>query len=140
VIARTVAEFIAAAWPQPLHCAVFDRVPQRAERFAAAVTEAHGWRAHLAADASDAIGSARLVVLATTAISPHLTVRFGPGQVVLNLSLRDIDPEVMFAADNIVDDVDHCLTASTSPHLTELRYGTRSFVNGTLAGVLRGEV
>jgi ornithine cyclodeaminase/alanine dehydrogenase-like protein (mu-crystallin family) len=41
---------------------------------------------------------------------------------------------------NIVDDVDHCLKADTSPHLAEQLAGTRSFLHGTLADVMTGRV
>ncbi|MBB5932478.1 2,3-diaminopropionate biosynthesis protein SbnB [Streptomyces echinatus] len=83
-----------------------------------------------------------LVLLATTAPSPYVPAghRFRAGQLVLNISLRDLAPETLLAADNILDDVEHCLKADTSPHLAEQLTGGREFVTGTLAGVLRGEV
>ncbi|MER5546356.1 2,3-diaminopropionate biosynthesis protein SbnB [Streptomyces sp. NPDC002589] len=83
-----------------------------------------------------------LVLLATTAPSPYVPAghRFRAGQLVLNISLRDLAPETLLAADNILDDVEHCLKANTSPHLAEQLTGGRDFVTGTLAGVLRGEV
>lgn len=37
-----------------------------------------------------------------------------------------------------MDDVEHCLTADTSPHLAEQRTGTRDFLAGTLKDVLTG--
>jgi N-[(2S)-2-amino-2-carboxyethyl]-L-glutamate dehydrogenase len=40
----------------------------------------------------------------------------------------------------VVDDVDHCLKAGTSPHLAEQLSGGREFVTGTLGGVLAGDV
>jgi len=52
------------------------------------------------------------------------------------VSLRDIGPDVLIKCTNIVDDIDHCLTAQTSVHLTEQRFGTRDFIDGTLADVL----
>lgn len=85
---------------------------------------------------------ADIVVFATTAATPYVVppMGFKPGQVILNISLRDIAPELILEAENICDDVDHCLKANTSPHLAEQRSGNRSFINGTLAGVIRGDV
>lgn len=77
---------------------------------------------------------ADLVVLATTASSPWVPVDtpLRPGQVLLNVSLRDLPPEMLLRANNIVDDVDHCPKARTSPHLAEQLTGGREFVTGTL--------
>ena len=82
------------------------------------------------------------MVLATTASTPYITETdtFKPGQLILNISLRDIAPELVMAANNVVDDVEHCMKANTSPHLAEQKYQTRSFVNGTLAQVITGGV
>jgi ornithine cyclodeaminase len=43
---------------------------------------------------------------------------------------------VILASQNIVDDVDHCLKAGTSLHLTETAMGNRDFISGTLVDVL----
>jgi 2,3-diaminopropionate biosynthesis protein SbnB len=85
--------------------------------------------------------AADLVIFATTAGEPYVKApsAFRPGQVVLNISLRDIAPELLLAADNLCDDVEHCMKANTSPHLTEQLSGNRAFMNGTLAGLIRGE-
>jgi ornithine cyclodeaminase len=56
------------------------------------------------------------------------------------VSLRDLAPEVLLTATNLVDDVEHCLKAGTSPHLTEQRTGNRDFLAGTLADVMTGRV
>ena len=45
-------------------------------------------------------------------------------------------PNVILASQNIVDDVDHCLKAKTSLHLTEMETGNRDFVSGSLVDVL----
>jgi N-[(2S)-2-amino-2-carboxyethyl]-L-glutamate dehydrogenase len=60
--------------------------------------------------------------------------------VVLHISLRDLAPEILLGATNIVDDVEHCLKADTSPHLVEQRIGSRDFLAGTLIDVLTGRV
>jgi ornithine cyclodeaminase len=83
-----------------------------------------------------------LVVFATVAAAPYVTDPgwFDHAPVVLHVSLRDLSPEVLLAATNVVDDVDHCLRAQTSPHLTEQLTGNRDFVAGTLADVLDGRL
>ncbi|WP_408005448.1 hypothetical protein [Pseudomonas huanghezhanensis] len=58
---------------------------------------------------------------------------FAPGQIILNVSLRDISPDIIWQAFNVFDDVEHCMKANTSPQLAEQKYGDRSFVHGTLA-------
>ncbi|MEV5202847.1 2,3-diaminopropionate biosynthesis protein SbnB [Streptomyces sp. NPDC053720] len=135
VIAREICHYLAAATTAPpvVHC--HDLNPLAAERFAAGLP---GGRAADLATACDA----DLVVLATTALRPHLPadLRFRPGQLVLHVSLRDLEPGTLLDAENIVDDVDHCLKQNTSPHLAEQLLGDRSFVTGTLADVLRGDV
>jgi ornithine cyclodeaminase len=55
---------------------------------------------------------------------------------VLHISLRDLSPDIILSAYNIVDDIDHCLKAATSPHLAEQQVGHRDFVAGTLYDVI----
>lgn len=90
----------------------------------------------------DDILAADLVVLATTAAAPYIgpEIAFRPEQTILNISLRDLAPEVLLGVNNVLDDVDHGLKANTSPHLTEKLVGNRDFVSGTLGGLLDGTV
>jgi 2,3-diaminopropionate biosynthesis protein SbnB len=86
--------------------------------------------------------AADVVTFATNAIVPYVLPprSFAPGQIVLNISLRDIAPELVLASQNVFDDVSHCLKANTSPHLAEQMVGHQEFVTGTIAGVIRGDV
>ena len=59
---------------------------------------------------------------------------------MLHLSLRDLAPEILLGSTNIVDDVEHCLKADTSPHLAEQLTGDRDFLAGTLHDVMAGRV
>jgi ornithine cyclodeaminase len=88
------------------------------------------------------IRASDLVVFATVAGQPHVTDPswFDHGPVVLHVSLRDLAPEVLLASTSIVDDVEHCLKADTSPHLTEKLTGNRDFLAGTLGEVMSGRV
>jgi 2,3-diaminopropionate biosynthesis protein SbnB len=88
------------------------------------------------------IRSSDLVVFATVAGRPHVTepAWFDHDPLVLHVSLRDLAPEILLASANIVDDVDHCLQAGTSPHLAEQLSGGRRFLLGTLDDVMAGRV
>jgi N-[(2S)-2-amino-2-carboxyethyl]-L-glutamate dehydrogenase len=93
-------------------------------------------------DAEALIRSSDLVVFATVAGSPHITdvSWFDHNPVVLHVSLRDLAPEILLGSTNIVDDVEHCLKADTSPHLAEQLTGGRDFLHGTLNDVMTGRV
>lgn len=92
------------------------------------------------ASVAETLGGADLVVLATSAGVPYIDdiALFSPGQVALNISLRDLSPDIVLQACNIFDDIEHCMKANTSPHLAEQKSGSRIFAHGTLAGVMRG--
>jgi N-[(2S)-2-amino-2-carboxyethyl]-L-glutamate dehydrogenase len=83
-----------------------------------------------------------LLVFATVAGQPHITnlAWFEHNPLVLHVSLRDLAPEILLASANVVDDVDHCLKANTSPHLAEQLTGRRDFLDGTLDDVMAGRV
>lgn len=92
--------------------------------------------------AEELIRASDLVVFATVAGTPHVhdPAWFAHNPLVLHVSLRDLSPEIILAATNVVDDVEHCLKADTSPHLAEQRVGNRDFIDGTLADVMAGRV
>ncbi|MEU6143958.1 2,3-diaminopropionate biosynthesis protein SbnB [Streptomyces sp. NPDC047081] len=81
-----------------------------------------------------------LIVFATVASEPYIhdPSWFAHHPLVLHVSLRDLDPHILLASANYVDDVEHCLKAQTSPHLAEQLTGGREFLDGTLNDVLTG--
>ena len=93
-------------------------------------------------EAERLIRESDLVVFATVAGRPHVheVGWFEHNPLVLHVSLRDLAPEIVLASCNIVDDVEHCLKADTSPHLAEQLTGRRDFLAGTLADVIAGRV
>jgi ornithine cyclodeaminase/alanine dehydrogenase-like protein (mu-crystallin family) len=93
-------------------------------------------------EAEDLVRNSDLVVFATVAGEPHVTdpTWFDHDPLVLHLSLRDLAPEILLGSTNVVDDVDHCLKADTSPHLVEQLTGDRSFLLGTLDDVMSRRV
>ena len=92
--------------------------------------------------AEELIRSSDLVVIATVAAAPHVTDPswFDHHPVVLHVSLRDLAPEILLTATNIVDDVEHCQKANTSTHLAEQIDRDRDFLDGTLNDVIAGRV
>jgi ornithine cyclodeaminase len=92
--------------------------------------------------AEELIRSSDLVVFATVAAQPHVkeVSWFGHNPLVLHVSLRDLAPQILLGSTNIVDDIEHCLKANTSPHLVEQLTGNRDFLAGTLNDVMAGRV
>jgi 2,3-diaminopropionate biosynthesis protein SbnB len=141
VIARTILEFLHSLDWTVDQFAVFDSVPAYAGKLAHHA-DAIGYRGRVSGTLTEAVTDAELVVLATTAGEPYIvdTSTFRPGQTVLNVSLRDIGPDIIAASHNILDDVEHCLNAGTAPDLAVKKFGHRDFIDGTIAELLLGEV
>jgi N-[(2S)-2-amino-2-carboxyethyl]-L-glutamate dehydrogenase len=137
VISRTILDyFIASEWNvDAISIHDLDAASmQSLKKYA----QSKGLRASTTLSLATCISESDIVVFATNAGTPYVTDEslFRPGQVVLNISLRDLSPEIIVKSFNIFDDVDHCMKANTSPHLAEQMLGNRSFCNGTLADIL----
>lgn len=139
LIARYLHEYLAASGTEFADIGVYDLERSYAEARAAQLRATHP---HVTVHdtAEQLIRGSDLVVLATTAGEPYLheTSWFEHHPLVLNVSLRDLDPDIILGSVNIVDDVEHVLQANTSVHLAEQRTGDRSFLHGTLYDVLTG--
>ncbi|WP_415947322.1 2,3-diaminopropionate biosynthesis protein SbnB [Streptomyces sp. KLOTTS4A1] len=141
LIARYIHAFLAGTGWEFEETGVFDLSRDHAAGFTDYLERAGvpgGITVHDSAE--ELIRSSDLVVFATVAGEPHVEdpAWFDHNPLVLHVSLRDLSPEVVLGATNIVDDVDHCLKANTSLHLAEQRTGNRDFVDGTLYDVLTG--
>ena len=84
------------------------------------------------------IEESELVALTTTVSEPYILnpSLLNKRHTILNVSLRDLSPEIVIRANNVVDDIDHVLNANTSPHLTFNAYKTKDFIQGTLGDYL----
>ncbi|MFI9359966.1 2,3-diaminopropionate biosynthesis protein SbnB [Kitasatospora sp. NPDC053057] len=142
IIARNILEFFGAQEWEIDELVVHDREAKYAQALVDHADTRLGYPARVVEDLGEALKAADVVVLATTAGEPYILdpETFAPGQLVLNISLRDLAPEIIGGAYNVLDDVEHCMKANTSPHLAEQLYGNREFVTGTLAQVIEGEV
>jgi len=137
VIARTILRYLTATG-YPIHdLRIFDLHEQSATNLARYAQTDLGLAARTVDSATAAL-AAQTVITATTASAPYLDQPLRPGQVALNISLRDFAPAVILSAQNYLDDIDHCLKANTSPHLAEQQVGNRDFIDGTLADLLAG--
>ncbi|MGY1689769.1 2,3-diaminopropionate biosynthesis protein SbnB [Geodermatophilus sp. SYSU D01105] len=143
LIARYIHTFLAGTGWSFDEVGVFDLSPDSTAGFTAYLDAAGTpGRVTVHDSAEELIRGSDLVVFATIAGEPHVTDPswFDHCPLVLHVSLRDLAPEVLLRSVNVVDDVEHCLKADTSPHLTEQLTGSRDFLAGTLAEVMEGRV
>ena len=142
LIARYIHTFLTGTGWTFDEIGVHDLSAEHAAGFRGYLEKAGPGRVTVYEDAEQLIRSSDLVVFATIAGEPHVSdvSWFEHNPVVLHVSLRDLAPEVLLASTNLVDDVEHCLKANTSPHLAEQLTGSRDFLAGTLADVMAGRV
>ena len=143
LIARYISTFLAGTGWSFDQIGVFDLSADSAAGFRGHLEQVRaGAQVTVHDSAESLIRSSDLVVFATVAAAPHVTdvSWFAHDPVVLHVSLRDLAPEILLASTNVVDDVEHCLKADTSPHLVEQLTGNRDFLAGTLDDVMAGRV
>jgi ornithine cyclodeaminase len=142
LIARYIHTFLAGTGWEFDEIGVHDLSAASAAGFSGYLERAGSGRVTVHDTAEALVRGSDLVVFATVAARPHVhdVSWFDHHPVVLHVSLRDLDPEILLASTNIVDDVEHCLKADTSPHLVEQRTGSRDFLAGTLDDVLTGRI
>jgi len=144
VISHEIVHLLRAAFGELPPLLLFDLRRDRSEAFRERLAEGLGVdaeRVQIAGGLDTVLRECPLVSFATTAVKPHVDdiSAMRPGGMILHVSLRDLTADVILANDNVVDDVDHVLRAATSVHLAEQRSGSRAFIRGTLADLLRGD-
>jgi 2,3-diaminopropionate biosynthesis protein SbnB len=138
VINLAVLRFVAAVYPELAEVSVYDRSAERAAEFSEQCRRLlPGARVITGTEPAAVLGRHRLISIATNASTPHLDVSScRPGAVVLHVSLRDLFPEAILAAHNIVDDADHACRERTSLQLAEQRVGNRHFIDASIAELI----
>ena len=138
IIARTTVEWLLFRNWDFRQIKLYDADPNESAHFSKWLRDQCNLPVTIEDCLADATSGSSLILFTTTAADPYLADKelFAHSPTVLHLSLRDIGTNVILASQNIVDDVDHCLKAQTSLHLTEMETGNRNFVSGTLVDVL----
>lgn len=138
-----IIRFLSKAFTSIKRFILYDNNPVRADNFRLKCREKFAAVEVLVADNIErALGSSFLVTIATTTGTPHISELSvcQKGTVILHISLRDLSPEAILSCNNVVDDVEHVSRAQTSIHLAEELTGNRSFINGTIAGAINGNI
>ena len=140
-IARYVYEFLVDTGWTIEEVRLHDRSPLESEKFRNTACRLEQHRTvTVVPDVAQLVRACDLILFTTVASTPHIAdaTLFEHNPVVLHISLRDLAPEILLRSQNVVDDVEHVMTANTSAHLTEQQSGNRSFVTGTLAEIMLG--
>lgn len=139
LISHEILRFLRAAVPTIRNLLLYDLNIERARQFKRASAGLVD-RIEIF-DSIDAIlQRAKLISFATTTARPHvLDATFSSGALILHVSLRDLSPEVILSARNVVDDADHVSREQTSIHLAEQLAGNRSFISCSIGDILIGK-
>jgi ornithine cyclodeaminase len=139
LISSEIIRFLHAMRPALSRFMVYDLSAERAENFRLQLRAISGeLEIEVVSEVRQILENCTLIALATTATKPHLydLSACAPETTILHISLRDLAPELILAADNVVDDVDHVCRAQTSIHLAEQLSGRRGFIRCTLADIM----
>lgn len=80
----------------------------------------------------------QVITIATTAIKPYIFELQGISNstVVLHTSLRDLAPEIMISANNVVDDIKHACSANTSLFLASQIKPASEYISCTIGELI----
>lgn len=141
LIARTTLTYLNDLGCLPEAILVHDKDSKSSDLFVDYYNHSFAGVASSCDDLEETIRHGQIVILATTVAKPYITdpKLFSTGQLTLNISLRDVSPDVVLNSYNFFDDIEHCMKANTSAHLTEQKVGNRNFAHTTLGKLLLGK-
>ena len=133
--------FLVSCFPGISQATLYDLSRDRAGQFQAKVSRS--WPAlktRIGDSFEETAAQSQILSLATTAVTPFVrSWHHGDDErLILHLSVRDLAPEIILEADNVVDDVDQVCSNETSLHLAERKVGHRDFIRCTLGEILNG--
>jgi N-[(2S)-2-amino-2-carboxyethyl]-L-glutamate dehydrogenase len=137
-----IVRFLLKTCPEIETVLVYDLSRDRAEQFQKKCRQLSAkLKIEIVTKSAPILQNSAVISFATTATKPHVDDLSMCQQdpIILHISLRDLSPEIILAADNIVDDIDHASRAQTSVHLAELQSGNRDFIRTTIGDILNGD-
>lgn len=142
LIARHVLKFMLKSNWEIKELQLFDIVENYSETMKTYAKQHGIKKVFISSSKEELISTCDLITFTTTASKPYVynPSIFSHKPIVLHLSLRDLSPNIILESNNIVDDVNHCLKAETSLHLTEQKVKNRDFVTGTIDQVIQGKI
>lgn len=142
IISRNVIECIIANGGEIDTLIVNDVSTAAGQRFSDFFAERHHDMKVEIGEQETIFDSCDVILLATTAVSPHIdaSATFRKNPTILHLSLRDLPPGVILRGQNFVDDIEHSLRANTSLQLTAKIQGNSDFIAGTIADLISDHV
>jgi N-[(2S)-2-amino-2-carboxyethyl]-L-glutamate dehydrogenase len=135
--------FLLVTHPNITTLSIFDLSQERAEQFKHKCQQlSTKLEVKIVSEPKTVFQDSSIIALATTANKPHIfdLAECRNDSIILHTSLRDLAPEIILSADNIVDDIDHVCRAETSIHLTEKQVGNRDFIRGTIGDIFNGVI
>lgn len=135
--------FLQTIFPQLKDIYIYDIVPKRSLDFCCTLSTLDpNLRIHNTNNIDYVLQNCSLISFATTANVPYLDdlSKYPNIQTILNISLRDLSPNVILSCENVVDDIDHVCRENTSIHLTEQFCGNRNFITCQIADIFRGTI
>lgn len=142
VISRTILEYLIELDFDFDSITVYDKDQNRSSQFKHYFPQYYGKDFSISPSIDDLFSTCDVIVLATTASQPHILdpKLFDKNPKILNISLRDIAPEIILASNNVVDDSEHCLQAGTSVHLAEKLSGRIDFITANIYDILIDDI
>ena len=133
--------FIAQGW-RISEILLFDKAEEYSKKFS---TYLHGDQhesVQIVKSLDELLIQSDMIVFATSALEPYIhdITLFNHNPILLNISLRDLDPKILLHSNNIVDDIEHVLQAKTSPDLAYQLCNHKNFINGTIGSLIQKKI
>jgi N-[(2S)-2-amino-2-carboxyethyl]-L-glutamate dehydrogenase len=118
---------------------IYDIDTKRSKQFASKVNSKLKIKTIICKNINELFSKSKIISIATTTPTPYINdfSLLQKDTIILNISLRDIDPNLLIKCDNIVDDIDHVNRENTSVHLSFQKTGNTDFIRGDIGDLIQ---